>query len=116
MQVKRLTVAGVALRLLRCVAIALVFLTLCSLFLAYEIHSGRNDDFPLQWFSLAAFTPLIFWSAVRVSRHYWHRPMYCELSGSVRKIVWRDLAAVTSPEYGGRRYVRFAGGERPRLC
>ena len=73
---KRLTVAGVALRLLWYVAIALAFLTLCGLYVAYDIHSGRHYGFPLQWVSLAAFTPLIFWSAVRVSKDYWRRPMY----------------------------------------
>src|SRR5690348_9218147 len=55
------------------VGLALAFLTVCALYIAYAVHSSAKARFPRQWAGLATFTPLTFWYPIREYKRYWGR-------------------------------------------
>jgi hypothetical protein len=64
------------LRFLLYVAIALGVLVFCALLVAVAIYTGHTSDLPVGWFGLAGFTPLLFWTVIKMMRKDWERPAF----------------------------------------
>jgi len=63
--------ARLGTRFLLYVAIALGVLALCAVLVAIAIYMGHSHGFPVGWYGLAGFTPLIFWTVVKSLRRCW---------------------------------------------
>lgn len=76
------------------IAIALGVLGVCAMLVAIAIYTGHTRNMPVGWFGLAAFTPLVFWTVLKLLRRHWKRPAFW--SAVVALLVLHILAFVAT--------------------